>query len=213
MAGATKDVKVTSGPQSPRAKQGYMKAEQEKAIKDRAKNIYASGDRSAKKKFFATAVGFGGPAAGLAGVMTYNKIQDEKVQQVAADGAAEAAEEAVENPKSKEAKAVLRDKYGRKITREEYNRREAFRKKLEGMSPEDRKAARKKEMARREKWRESIGKQLFGKMAKKATRNLDLKEGVSSREVNKLMREAYGKSGNRQAAMDVRKKKKFARAS
>jgi len=159
-----------------RVGRGYTTAEQEKAIKDRAKTIYAAGDRAEKRKFFATAVGVGGPAAALAGVMTYNKIQDEKVQQVAADGAAEAAEEAVENPKSKEAKAVLRDKYGRKITREEYNRREAFRKKLEGMSPAERKAARKKEMARREKWRASIGKQLFGKMATKASRNVGKKK-------------------------------------
>jgi len=125
----------------------------------------------------------------------------------------ESVEEAVEDKTSKKAQTILRDKYGRKITREEYDRREAFRKKLEGMSPAERKDARKKEMARREKWRKTLGKQLFGKSSKKIIRNLDLKEGVSSREVNKLMREAYGKSGNRQAAMDVRKKKKFARAS
>ena len=195
-----------------RVGRGYTTAEQEKAIKDRAKTIYAAGDRAEKRKFAGMmALGAGGLAFP---VMTIgNRIIDENVKKVSEEGAAIAAEEAVENPKSKEAKAVLRDKYGRKITREEYNRREAFRKKLEGMSPEDRKAARKKEMARREKWRESIGKQLFGKMAKKATRNLDLKEGVSSREVNKLMREAYGKSGSRQAAMDVRKNRKFARAS
>ena len=39
------------------------------------------------------------------------------------------------------------------------------------MSPAERKAARKKEMARREKWRNTIGKQLFKKAATKASRN------------------------------------------
>jgi len=152
------------------------------------------------------ALGIAALAGGGKLYLDYTNSEAEKVIE-------EAVEAAVEAPKTKKAQTVLRDKYGRKITREEFDRREAFRKKLEGMSPEEKKKARKKEMDRRDKWRNTLGKQLFGKSSKQIIRNLDLKEGVSSREVNKLMREAYGKSGNRQAVMDVRKQKKFARAS
>jgi hypothetical protein len=179
MDSATRGVIKPKAKESTRAQQGYLKAEQEKAIKDRAKRIYASGDRSAKKKFFGVAIGVGGPPAALAGIYAFNKARDEAI---AADGAAEAAEEVVtaqeksQEPKSKEAKFVLRDKYGRKITREEFNRREAYRKKLQGMSPDERKAARKKEMARREKWRNTIGKQLFKSAATKASRNTGKKK-------------------------------------
>ena len=150
------------------------------------------------------ALGIAALAGGGKLYLDYTNSEAEKVIE-------ETVEAAVEAPKTKKAQTVLRDKYGRKITREEFNRREAYRKKLEGMSAEEKQKARKKEMERREKWRNSLGKQLFGESSKTIIRNLDLKEGVSSREVNKLMREAYGKQGNRAAARKARKQ--FARAS
>ena len=115
------------------------------------------------------------------------KKEAANMQQVAADAAEEAvkAEESNKKPQSTAARTVLRDKYGRKITREEYERREKFRERIKDMSPAERKAAREKEMKRREKWRTSLGKQLFGKGATKSTRNLNLREGVSSRKVNR----------------------------
>ena len=101
------------------------------------------------------------------GGLQFKRFTDGQAEQVIE----EAVEEAVENKTTKKAKSVLRDKYGRKITREEFNRREAYRKKLEGMSPEERKAARKKEMERRKKWRKTLGKQLFNSAATTASRN------------------------------------------
>lgn len=150
-------------------------------------------------------------ALGIAALFGGGKAVYDLTNSEAEEVIEEAVEAAVEAPKTKKAQTVLRDKYGRKITREEFDRREAYRKKLEGMSAEEKKKARKKEMERREKWRNSLGKQLFGESSKTIIRNLDLKEGVSSREVNKLMREAYGKQGNRAAARKARKQ--FARAS
>lgn len=55
-------------------------------------------------------------------------------------------------------KMILRDKYGRKITRDEFNRREAFRASLKGMSASERKQARKTEMKRRRTFRSAFGK-------------------------------------------------------
>jgi len=104
-------------------------------------------------------------------------------------------------PRPKKPTSQLRDKYGRKIDRAEFNRREAYRKSLEGMTEAEKKKARKAEMKRREAYRARKGKG-----ANIITRNLDLKEGVSSRKVNKEMKAAAGKGGNRQAAIDARKK-------
>ena len=208
MAGATEGVKsrpVLPEAQTSRAKRGYLTAGEEKAIKDRAKNI--KGKRlTGKQKLAVGLVATGFPAATAASVSQGMLRDAEKAQQTAANAAEEAvaAEEKDREPRSNAAKTVLRDKYGRKITREEFNRREAFRKKLEGMSAEERKAARKKEMQRRDKWRESLGKQLFGKQATKAFRNLDIREGVSSRELNQKMRAAK----TRQEAIDIREKAK-----
>lgn len=101
------------------------------------------------------------------GGVQFKRFTDGQAEQVIE----EAVEEAVEDKTTKKAKSVLRDKYGRKITREEFDRREAYRKKLEGMSPEERKAARKKEMERRKKWRKTLGKQLFNSAATTASRN------------------------------------------
>ena len=104
-------------------------------------------------------------------------------------------------PRPKKPTSQLRDKYGRKIDRTEFNRREAYRKSLEGMTAAEKKKARKAEMKKREAYRDRKGKG-----ANITTRNLDLKEGVSSRKVNKEMKAAAGKGGNRQAAIDARKK-------
>ena len=104
-------------------------------------------------------------------------------------------------PRPKKPTSQLRDKYGRKIDRAEFNRREAYRKSLEGMTEAEKKKARKAEMKRREAYRARKGKG-----ANIITRNLDLKEGVSSRKVNKEMKAAAGKGGKRQAAIDARKK-------
>jgi len=111
-----------------------------------------------------------------------------------------------EKPTPKKRRDTLRDKYGRQISREEYNKREAYRERLKSMTPAERKAARKQEMKRRENYRKGEGSTRFGKNSETITRNLDIREGVSSRKVNKEMKAAAGKSGNRQAAIDARKK-------
>jgi hypothetical protein len=181
MGGTGKDVAVRQGS-------AVAVREAEKA------SGVSKGKKLAARLGGATAVGLAGGAVGL----EFKKLTD-------AENAAEAAvvqTSADADTRTPRVKQVLRDKYGRKITREEYNRRETYRKKLEGMSPAERKAARKEEMTRREKWRKSIGKQLFKKQATKAYRNLDIKEKVTSRELNALMRKAK----TRQEAIDIRKK-------
>ena len=84
---------------------------------------------------------------------------------------------AVESPK----KQVLRDKYGRQIGREEYNRREKFRASLEGKSPKQVEKMRKAEAKRRSEWRKTEGKKKFGNLASKKSRNLDVPAWVSVR--------------------------------
>lgn len=107
-------------------------------------------------------------------------------------------------PKPKN-RPTLRDKYGRQISREEYNKREAYRQRVKGMSAEEAAKARKAEMKRREQYRKSESSSKFGSRALTITRNKDIREGVSSRMVNKRMKAAAGSSGNRQAAIDARK--------
>lgn len=76
----------------------------------------------------------------------------------------------------------MKDKYGRKITRAEYERREAFRKRRSKMTVTQAKVATKKEMERRKKWRESA-KTNLGSSVTKVTRNKDIAKGTSSRYV------------------------------
>ena len=76
---------------------------------------------------------------------------------------------------------VLRDKYGRQIGRSEYNRREKFRASLIGKSKAEIAKLRKIEGKRREEWRNTEGKKLFGSLAEKKTRNLDVPAWVSVR--------------------------------
>jgi DNA-binding protein HU-beta len=116
------------------------------------------------------------------------------------------AKASAEGPKQSSKRDDLKDKYGRSITRAEYNRREKFRKEQQGKSKAERKKARKEEMERRKKFRQTTGKKIYGSKAGKITRNADLKEGVSSRKVNAEVRKAAAKS--KQAAIDARKKYK-----
>lgn len=117
-----------------------------------------------------------------------------------------------EKPTPKKRRDTLRDKYGRQISREEYNKREAYRERLKSMTPAEKKRARKQEMKRREEYRKGEGAQKFGKGADTIIRNLDLREGVSSRMVNKKTRERYAKSkdktrsGKQQARNEIRSK-------
>lgn len=83
----------------------------------------------------------------------------------------------------------LKDKYGRKITRAEYERREAFRKRRAKMTASQAERATKTEMKRRKEWRESAKKNL-GSAVTKTTRNKDLALGTSSRYVNKTTKRA-----------------------
>ena len=59
----------------------------------------------------------------------------------------------------------LLDKYGRKISRAEFNRREAYRARKAGMSAKELAAAEKKELARRKGYRETKAVKRFGKEA------------------------------------------------
>ena len=69
-------------------------------------------------------------------------------------------------------KVGLLDKYGRKITREEFNRRESYRNKTKNMTAKEKAAARKKEMARRKNFRATTGTKRFGSSAVAKTRKV-----------------------------------------
>lgn len=136
--------------------------------------------------------------AGLVGAGLLAKQFDSDKSPTSAGGASD-------KPKPKpKAASTLRDKYGRQISREEYNKRESYRKSLASMSDKDRAKARKAEMKRREEYRKTEGASRFGGRANLITRNLDIREGVSSRMVNKEMKAAAGRGGSRQAAIDAR---------
>jgi hypothetical protein len=100
---------------------------------------------------------------------------------------------------------TLRDKYGRKISRAEYNKREAYREKIKGMTPAQKKAARKAEMERREAYRKGEGATKYGESSNKITRNLWMKEGVSSREANMDIR---GSKTTKEARKKIKKYKR-----
>ena len=100
---------------------------------------------------------------------------------------------------------TLRDKYGRKISRAEYNKREAYREKIKGMTPAQKKAARKAEMERREAFRKGEGATKYGESSSKITRNLWMKEGVSSREANMDIR---GSKTTKEARKKIKKYKR-----
>jgi hypothetical protein len=113
-----------------------------------------------------------------------------------------------DKPKAKMASKrpdTLRDKYGRKISRAEYNKREAYREKIKGMTPAQKKAARKAEMERREAYRKGEGATKYGESSSKITRNLWMKEGVSSREANMDIR---GSKTTKEARKKIKKYKR-----
>lgn len=80
---------------------------------------------------------------------------------------------------------LYRDKYGRRISAEEYGRRESFRQGRKNKTADTNEALRPGEMKRRKKYRKGEGTAQFGKGATTKTRNKDLALGVSSRYVNK----------------------------
>ena len=76
---------------------------------------------------------------------------------------------------------VLTDKYGRQIGRAEYNRREKYRASIVGKTPKQVEKMRKAEAKRRLEFRETDGKKMFGALASKKSKNLDVPVGVSVR--------------------------------
>jgi hypothetical protein len=80
---------------------------------------------------------------------------------------------------------TVRDKYGRKISREEYNRREKFRQKTYNKSGAELEKLRKAESKRRAKYRKTEGSSQFGEDAKKKTRNQNVRGWVSVRGENR----------------------------
>lgn len=115
---------------------------------------------------------------------------------------------AADKPKPKPRPADLRDKYGRRISRDEYNKREAYRKSLASMSEADRAKARKAEMKRREEYRKGEGASKYGAAASTINRNLWMKEGVSSREANRLIRSSATTAEARKKIQAIKRKNK-----
>lgn len=89
---------------------------------------------------------------------------------------------AAEGPK--QSMPLYRDKYGRRISKEEYEKREKFRKDRKLRTADSNEKVRPPEMKRRKKYRKTDGKKQFGAGATTKTRNQDLAMGVSSRYVN-----------------------------
>lgn len=90
----------------------------------------------------------------------------------------------------------LKDKYGRAISREEYNRREKYRESRKGMTAAQAERAAKVEKARREKYRQTEGKKQYGAAAEKVTRNKKMATGVSSRYVAAKTKRAVKGTGS-----------------
>jgi hypothetical protein len=78
-----------------------------------------------------------------------------------------------------------RDKYGRSISKAEYEKRESYRKRRKKKTADTNERGYKTEMERRKKYRNKYGKNSEGYAATTKTRNQDLALGVSSRYVNK----------------------------
>jgi hypothetical protein len=76
---------------------------------------------------------------------------------------------------------VLTDKYGRQIGRAEYNKREKFRASIVGKTPAQVAKLRKVEAKRREEFRNTDGKNMFGVLASRKTKNTSVPVGVSVR--------------------------------
>lgn len=96
---------------------------------------------------------------------------------------------------TKTPRSGLKDKYGRKITRAEYERREKFRERRKKMTVTQAKTATRVEMERRKKWRDSAKKNL-GSSVTKVTRNKQMATGTSSRYVAAKTRTATKGTGS-----------------
>jgi len=80
---------------------------------------------------------------------------------------------------------LYRDKYGRRMSKEEYEKREMYRKRRKKKTADQSERERPSEMKRRKKYRKGPGTAAYGSGATTKTRNQDLALGVSSRYVNK----------------------------
>lgn len=191
---ATKGIKVnkTGEATKPKAAEAPKQADPAKPSGPTPAQSLAR-DLSKTKGKMEKGVKFG---AGLATVGAAGAALDRKVQKMQADEAkapkkpsdetrTDARRDRVLRDKrvaaaAERTKSGLRDKFGRKITREEFNRREAYRKKygLDKMTAAQRAEWRKKnpglakaEEAKREKFRKTEGQKKFGKAAFTKTRN------------------------------------------
>ena len=156
------------------------------------------GKMSKKKKALLAA---GGVLAGGAALSQFDSDKSPSAKPVAAP-ASKSKAAAPKRP------ANLRDKYGRKISREEYNKRENYRKSLASMPEKERAAARKAEMERRKKYRDSEGASKYGAGASTMTRNRWMKEGVSSRAANRSIRGSATTEEARKKIQAIKRKKK-----
>lgn len=143
-------------------------------------------------------VGTGGVVSTLAGVgLLLDQMRDDK------NGKTEASDSDSSSDSGKTNKATPSvDKYGRKITKEEFEKREAFRKSRKaGADGKSRRvtadragAARKTELDRRKKFRKTKGKKKFGDAATRVTKDKSklAAKGVRQREayLGRLRREA-----------------------
>jgi hypothetical protein len=164
------------------------KAKTEKAKTEKPK-------KSKKRKFgSAVAAGLGGgtgvATAGIVGAKLINVASEKQGTQIAekAVTSVESSGSPTSVPENapEAVKQILRDKYGRKITREEFERRKKYREAMKNMPADRRAAKRKQEMERRKKWRESTGKQLFKQAATTKTRNTRGKTRMDSDAVKAL---------------------------
>lgn len=85
----------------------------------------------------------------------------------------------------KQSMPLYRDKYGRRMSKEEYEKREMYRKRRKKQTADQSERERLSEMKRRKKYRKGPGTAAYGSGATTKTRNQDLALGVSSRYVNK----------------------------
>ena len=177
---ANAGAKAGSGPRAIGGRKGKEVAVRGAGtVATNTRNQAAAAGSKKSKKGALLALGSGAAALGGAAAMVSQLGEKAKETAPAAEKDTTAA------PATK-----LKDKYGRRISREEFNKREAYRKRLSKMTPDQAKRARKKEMKRREQYRKSEGKREFGKEAKGITRNKELAEGVSSRYVNAKLKRA-----------------------
>lgn len=146
-------------------------------VPNAAKNLLNTG------KVAKTAIGLA--AAGAAGKAFSDRYNNKQTTASKPKGVAQGeprgkVTEAAKGKPSLSAKAAaerrtkegLLDRFGRKISREEFNKREAYRERIKNLSGAELAKAKKQEMARRDKYRKTEGKQRFGSQATKKTRRV-----------------------------------------